>query len=76
MTIEGQGLVLRGNEDSAQPGVDAVAQSEVNDSVRPAEVNSRLGALFRQRVEALAGSASEKDNQDIVEVHAVTTGWR
>ena len=58
------------------PGVDAVAECEVDDSVRPAEVNRRFGALLRQRVEPLAGSASEKDNQDIVEVHGVTTGWR
>jgi len=36
------GLVLRGDEDAAQPGVDAVAENEIDNPVRAAEEDGRL----------------------------------
>ena len=65
--VERERLVLRGDEDAAQPGVDAVAQREVDDAVRPAEVDRRLGALLGQRIEPLAGAAGEHDDEAVVE---------
>ena len=65
--VERQRLVLRRDEDAPQPGVDAVAQREVDDAVRAAEVHRRLGALLRQRIEPLAGAAGEHDDEAVVE---------
>ena len=67
VAVERQRLVLRRDEDAAQPGVDAVAQGEVDDPVRPAEVDRRLGAILRQRIQALAGAAGEHDHERVVE---------
>ena len=50
-----------------RPGVDAVAQREVDDAVRPAEVDRRLGAFLGQRIEPLAGAAGEHDDEAVVE---------
>ena len=64
--VERQRLVLRGDEDAAQPGVDAVAQREIDDAVRPAEIDRRLGAILRQRIEPLARAAGEHDDEAVV----------
>ena len=55
------------DEDSPQSGIDAVAEREVDDAVRPAEVDRRLGALLGQRIEPLAGAAGEHDDEAVVE---------
>ena len=46
MAVERERLVLRGDEDAAKPGVDAVAEREIDDSVGTAEIHRRLGALL------------------------------
>ena len=67
VAVERQRLVLRRDEDAPQPGVDAVAQREVDDPVRPAEVHRRLGPFLGQRIEPLPGAAGEDDDQAVVE---------
>ena len=67
VAVERERLVLRRDEDAAQPGVDAVAEREVDDPVRAAEVDGRLGAILRQRIEPLAGAAGEHDHEAVVE---------
>mgnify|MGYP003694342351 CR=1 FL=1 len=47
-------LYLERDEDPAEPGVDAVAEREVDDAAWPAEIDSRFGPFFSERVEALA----------------------
>ena len=69
VTVERQRLVLRRDVDVAQPGIDAVAEREVDDPVRPAEIDRRLRAVLRERIQALSDSAGEQDDQDIVEFH-------
>ena len=66
VAVERQRLVLRGDEDAAQPRVDAVAQDEIDDAVRAAEIHRRLGALARQRREPFARAAGQHDHEDIV----------
>ena len=67
VAVQRERLVLRGDEDPPQPGVDAVAEREVDDAVRAAEVDRRLRALLRERVEPLAGAAGEDDDEPVVE---------
>ena len=69
VAVEGERLVLRGDEDAAQPGVDAVAEREIDDPVRPAEVDGRFRPFFGQGIQAFAGAAGEQDDEDIVELH-------
>ena len=68
--VERERFVLRGDEDAPEAGVEAVAEDEVDDAVRPAEVDGRLGAFLRQRKEPFADPAREHDHQDIVMDHA------
>ena len=49
VAVERQRLVLRRDEDPPQSGIDAVAEREIDDPVRPAEIDRRLRALLRQR---------------------------
>jgi hypothetical protein len=65
--VQRQRFVLRGDEDAPQPGVDAVAEREVDDPVGTAEVDRRLGAIFGERIEALAGAAGEHDDDGVFE---------
>ena len=65
--VERQRLVLGGDEDAAQAGIDAVAEGKVDDPVRPAEIHRRFRAIFRQRIEPFAGAASEDDDEAVVE---------
>ena len=64
-------FVLRRDEDAAQPGVDAIAEGEVDDPVRPAEKHRRFGAISGQRIQTLAGASREQDDKGIVD-HAKT----
>ena len=74
VTIQRERLVLRRDVDAPEARVQAVAQDEVDDAVRPAEVDGRLGPLLRQRREALADSARQHDDQDVVVDHACCDG--
>ena len=81
VAVERERLVLRGDEDAAQAGVDAVAQGEIDDPVRAAEVDRRLGPILGKRIQALAGTTGEHDDEAVVEERghgrsAVTTRRR
>ena len=69
VAVEGERLVLRGDEDAAQPGVDAVAEREIDDPVRSAEIDGWFGPLFGQREETFSGAAGEEDDKDVVQLH-------
>ena len=64
---ERQRLVLERDEDLPQPGVDAVAQREVDDAVGAAEVDRRLGAFLRQRIQPFADAAGQHHDHYIVQ---------
>ena len=66
VAIERQALVLRDDEDAAQAGVDAVAEREVDDAVRAAEVHRRLGAFPGQRRQAFADPSGQDDDERVV----------
>ncbi len=69
VAVERQRLVLGGDENAAESRVDAVAEREVDDAIRSAEIDRRLGALLGQGGEPLTSAAREQDDQDIVEFH-------
>ncbi len=64
---ERQRFVLQRDEDLAQAGVDAVAQREVDDAIRPAEVHRRLRALFRERIQPFADASRQHHDHHIVQ---------
>ena len=49
------------------PELRQLLSDEIDDAVRAAEVDGRLGALLRQRIEPLAGAAGEDDDEAVVE---------
>ena len=69
VAAERERLVLQRDEDLAQARVDAVAEREVDDPVRTAEVDGRLGPLLGQRIETLARASRQNHDDDIV-LHA------
>ena len=50
VAVERERFVLRRDEDAPQPGVDAVAEGEVDDAVRPTEVDRRFRAILGQGI--------------------------
>ena len=69
VAVERERLVLGGDEDAPQPRIDGIREHEVDDAVGAAEVDGGLGALARQRREALPRAAREHDDQRIVVNH-------
>ena len=63
VAAERERLVLQRDEDLAQPRVDAVAEREVDDPVRPAEVDRRLGPLLGQRIQPFAHAAGQHHHE-------------
>jgi hypothetical protein len=45
---------LNENRDLAEPGIQAIAQGEIDNAILPAEGNRRLRTLVRQREQSLA----------------------
>jgi hypothetical protein len=66
MAIEGMRLVLNEDCDLAEPGVQTIAQGKIDDAILPAEGNSRLRTLVRQRKKSLALTASQYHGEDIL----------
>jgi hypothetical protein len=66
VSVQRQGFVLGGDENAPEPGVDAVAEREVDDPVGTAEIHGRFGALRRQRVQAFTRTSGEQDYEDVV----------
>ena len=64
---ERERFVLKRDENLPQAGVDAVAQREVDDAIRSTEIHGRLGAFFRERVEALAYAPRKYHHKHVVE---------
>jgi hypothetical protein len=58
-------LVLNEDGDFSEPGIQTIAQGEVDDAVLASERDSRLGALFGERKEPLTLAAGENHREDI-----------
>ena len=67
--VEGERFVLRRDENAAQSRIDAVAEREIDNPIWPAKINGGFRAFFGQGVKTLAGSAGEKDDEDVVQLH-------
>jgi hypothetical protein len=69
VSVQGERFVLCGDKDVTQPGIDAVAQREINDPIGTAEIHGRFGTVFRQWMESFAGAAGKQNDESIVEFH-------
>ena len=65
VAVEAEGLVLGEDEDAAQVAVDAIGQRDVDDAVDAAEGHGGLGAVARERPQALALAAGQQDTDGI-----------
>ena len=65
MLLERRALVLREHLDAREPRVDEVREDDVDDAVAPAEGHRGLGAVERERVEALALPAGEDHHENL-----------
>src|SRR5688572_13049193 len=69
VTVERKRLVLGADEDPPQAGIHAIAEREIDNPVRPAEVNRWFCALFGERKKTFPGAASEQNDENVVEDH-------
>ena len=65
VAVQRVALVLREHHDLAVAGVDQVRQREVDEPVVAPEGDGRLGAVGRQRCQALALAAGQDDPEDV-----------
>ena len=64
--VEAGRLVLREDQNLANPAVQTVGQREIDDAIRTPERNGGLGPIAGQRLEARPFSAGQHDRQDIL----------
>ncbi len=67
VTIQRERFVLRGNEDAAQPGIEAIAQREIDDSVRTAEKDRWFRAISGEGIQPFAGAPGKENDQRVVD---------
>ena len=65
MAVQGVRLVLGQDCNLEEPGIDEVGQHEVNEAVGTAKWDGGLGAVLRQREQALSLTAGEDNGKDI-----------
>ncbi len=68
VTVEAEGFVLREDEDTAEVGIDAIGESDVNDAIESAKRNSRLGAVASEGPEAFALASSKEYDDGILHI--------
>ena len=66
VAVERRRVELREHEDLLQPGVEAVADRDVDQPVLPADRHGRLRPHVRERVEPRPASAAEDERQHVV----------
>ena len=66
--LERTGPVLRKEIDPPQTGMDAIGKREVDDAIEAAEGDRGLGAVERERLEALALPAGENERERVLEL--------
>ena len=66
MAVEGKGLILRENKHPAQIRIDAVGESDINDTVDAAKRDGGLGAIASQRVKTLPLTSCQQAYQSVV----------
>ena len=67
VAAERERLVLQRDEDAPHPGIDAVAEREIDDPVRAAEVDRGLRPLLGERVQTFAHAPGQHHHENVVE---------
>jgi hypothetical protein len=65
VAVQRKRFVLRKDADAAQVGVQAVAESDIDDAVHAAESDGGLGAVSGERIKALTGATCKKDSERV-----------
>src|SRR5204862_6375920 len=68
-------LELSENLDLEEAGVDEVVDDEIDDAIAPAERDGRLGAVARERIEALAHPAGQDHGQNVATRQGAVHCW-
>ena len=63
MAMQRHAVELRQHIDRAQPGVQAIADRDIDQPIFPAERHRRLGTIFRQRKQARPRAAAHDDGE-------------
>jgi hypothetical protein len=66
MPVQGGRVELSQQEDPHQAGVDAIGNWYIDQPILPAERHSRLGAVFGERKQPRALTASKNNCQDVM----------
>ena len=74
VAVQALGLVLGGDEDLPEAGVDAVGEREVDDPVGAAEGDRGLGAVAGQGIEPLARAPRQEHRHDVAQQKDVHPG--
>jgi hypothetical protein len=68
VAIETKGFVLSKDENATERRVDAIRESDINDAVKSAEGDGRLGAVSGERPETFALSTREENSKGIAHI--------
>src|SRR5205807_5548376 len=75
VAAEAERLVLSEHENAAEIGIDAIGKRDVNDAIGGAEGDGGLGAVARERPQALALTTGEKNDKSVTHVrHGASSG--
>ena len=65
MAVETHCLILRQDKKSPEPAVQTIRQRKIDDSIRPAKRNGRLGSIASQRLKSRPFTTSQNDGEYI-----------
>ena len=71
--MQRRAVELREKEDALEPGVDAIADRNIDDAIFARERHGRLRAILGQRKKPGAGAAAQDDRNNVTGMKA---GWR
>jgi len=68
VAIEAEGFVLRKDKNTAEGRIDAIGESNVNDAVKSAEGDGRLGTISGERPETFTLSTGKENSKCIAHI--------
>jgi hypothetical protein len=68
MAIEAEGFVLREDKNTAERGIDAIGESNVNDAIKSAEGDSGLGTISGKRPETFTLTTGKENSKGIAHI--------
>lgn len=66
VAVEGVGFILNEDGDFAEPGVKAIAERKIDNTIFPAKGNRRFGPMFGEGVETFALAACQHHGEYVL----------